>query len=155
MWTYIQIGIAAVLVTAQLFGLWMAVDVAMKGRTGQGAVAWALALLFLPIVSLPLYLVFGERKFEGYVRARRRGTRGIDKIAKELSEKLRPLCPPLREAYVAYAAPERLARFPFTTGNRVELLVDGKATFEAIFRAIEGARDYLLVQFYIIRDDEL
>jgi cardiolipin synthase len=44
---------------------------------------------------------------------------------------------------------------PFTTPNEVQLLVDGEATFSAIFEAIDEARDYLLVQFFIIRDDGL
>src|SRR5690606_34102724 len=37
----------------------------------------------------------------------------------------------------------------------VELLIDGKATFDSIFAGIEAAKRYLLVQFYIVRDDGL
>ena len=48
-----------------------------------------------------------------------------------------------------------LTTLPTTRGNHVELLVDGDATFDAIFAAIDSARDYLLVQFFIIHDDTL
>jgi cardiolipin synthase len=48
-----------------------------------------------------------------------------------------------------------LTALPVTRGNHIELLVDGEATFDAIFAAIDSARDYLLVQFFIIHDDEL
>lgn len=46
---------------------------------------------------------------------------------------------------------EKLAAMPFTRGNRVELLIDGEASFEAILREIETAREYILVQFFIVR----
>ena len=51
-------------------------------------------------------------------------------------------------------AAERLADLPTLTGNHVELLIDGEATFNAIFEGIASAKDYILVQFYIVRDDE-
>jgi cardiolipin synthase len=44
---------------------------------------------------------------------------------------------------------------PATGGNRVELLVDGVATFDSIQAGLESAGAYILFQFYIIRDDEL
>jgi cardiolipin synthase len=50
---------------------------------------------------------------------------------------------------------DRLARIPITRGNDVQLLVDGAATFEAMFAAIASARSYVLAQFYIVRDDRL
>ena len=50
---------------------------------------------------------------------------------------------------------ERLSGLPFTDGNSATLLVDGAATFESIFDGIAAARHYVLVQFYIVRDDGL
>lgn len=39
---------------------------------------------------------------------------------------------------------------PLIGGNRVELLEDGECTFEAIYRAIEGARDHINIESYIV-----
>lgn len=50
---------------------------------------------------------------------------------------------------------EKIAKLPATRGNHAELLIDGEATFKAIFEAIEQAKAYVLVQFYIIHDDVL
>jgi cardiolipin synthase len=50
---------------------------------------------------------------------------------------------------------EALARLPFLNSNDVGLLVDGEETFGAIFQAIEDAQDYILVQFFIVHDDNL
>jgi cardiolipin synthase len=49
----------------------------------------------------------------------------------------------------------RLGGMPFLPGNSVRTLVNGAATFEAIFEAIESARRYVIVQFFIVRDDAL
>jgi cardiolipin synthase len=48
-----------------------------------------------------------------------------------------------------------LSRLPITSGNTAKLLVDGEDTFDAIFDGIAQAEDYILFQFYILRDDEL
>jgi cardiolipin synthase len=50
---------------------------------------------------------------------------------------------------------ELLAQLPFARHNTVELLVDGDATFASIFAGITAARRYVLVQFYIVKNDEL
>lgn len=42
---------------------------------------------------------------------------------------------------------------PLLGGNRVELLEDGPATFEAMYRAIEGARDHVNIESYIVAAD--
>jgi cardiolipin synthase len=48
-----------------------------------------------------------------------------------------------------------VSQIPFLSGNEVELLVDGEATFDSIFEGISRAEKVLLVQFYIIKDDVL
>ncbi|MFP3686264.1 hypothetical protein SB847_21405, partial [Bacillus sp. SIMBA_026] len=52
-------------------------------------------------------------------------------------------------------AVEQLAMMPLTKGNSTQLLIDGDATFASLFAGIERAQDYLLIQFFIVRDDEL
>ena len=56
----------------------------------------------------------------------------------------------LRQA-VLHLGPVSEADLP----DGVELLVDGDATFESILRGIDDAEAYILVQFYIVRDDGL
>ena len=44
---------------------------------------------------------------------------------------------------------------PLTTGNRVRLLEDGPATYQAMFAAINAARDHINLETYIFEDDEV
>lgn len=148
------------LAAIQALGLASALDAVLHARTPQGATAWAVALVALPALALPLYWVFGRSRFGAYVRA----LRGMDA---EMAAALAPARDRLATRVVPpEAVPdertatelrgfERLAGEPFTRGNALRLLVDGEATFEALFAAIGRAREYVLVQFYILRDDAL
>jgi cardiolipin synthase len=53
------------------------------------------------------------------------------------------------------AVEEEVAGRPLTVGNHARVLVDGPATYRAMFDAIERARDSINVEFYIIEDDEV
>jgi cardiolipin synthase len=124
-------------------------------RSSQGAIAWIMAMITFPYVAVPLYWIFGRNRFEGYVTSRRKGDRVVDALAPELNTYR--AFPPATSPGLPGLIPvlERLAELPFTRGNALELLVDGQATFDAIFAAIDTAERYILVQFYIIRDDAL
>ncbi len=139
---------------AHLAGALTSVRAIMEVRTAQGAIAWAFALNTVPYVSVPAYWVFGRSKFEGYALARRKDLAATTPTHEQYLASL-------REGGFLAADPdsghsrvmEKLARMRFTTGNDAELLVDGEETYRSIFEGIEQAKDYVLVEFYIIRRD--
>ena len=53
------------------------------------------------------------------------------------------------------AVEEEVAGRPLTVGNHATVLMDGPASYRAMFEAIERARDYVSVEFYIIEEDEI
>ncbi len=144
-----------ILVFFHILGFLAALDAVIKGRTSQGSIAWVVALIFIPYIALPFYWVFGSRKFYGYINARRVGNLKINKIAQELKNKL------VNKNLVADGEEhdllvlEKLARIPITINNHAELLINGEATFLAMFQAIEAAEEYIIVQFYKIINDNL
>lgn len=145
-----------VLLPLLVFCSWgCAVHALMSVRTSQGAIAWALFLITLPFLGLPAYLIFGRNKFRGYADARKSGCPQIERVVHEFQvhgpDHLAEFDPE-EESYKAF---EAMTRLPLTTHNDVQLLVDGEATFDAIFSAIESATEYVLVQFFIIHADHL
>jgi len=139
----------------ELAGIAAAVNAVMTSRTTQGSIAWAISLVAMPLVALPLYLIFGPSKFEGYVSARREGNLEINHIADKLAKDLAGFQVNFEDYHAEIKALEVLAEMPFTRHNRSKLLVDGDAAFGKIFKDIDSARDYILVQFFIVHDDEL
>src|SRR5664279_242815 len=49
---------------------------------------------------------------------------------------------------------ESISQSPLTKGNKVTLLVDGPATYAAMFKAIQNARVNINLESYIFEDDE-
>src|SRR3954453_23930851 len=136
-------------------GILTAIHAVMTARTSQGAIAWALLLILFPYLTLPAYGLFGRGKFQGYVKARRAGDSQIDHIARALEKKMRLFRKRDEELDPKYIALEELAEMPFTSHNDATLLVNGDAAFAAIFAGINAAKSYVIVQFYVIRDDAI
>ncbi|MFZ3086556.1 MAG: cardiolipin synthase [Methylotenera sp.] len=44
---------------------------------------------------------------------------------------------------------------PLVVGNKVELLVDGPTTYDAMYAAMENAKDHINMETFIIEDDEI
>ncbi len=142
-------------VVIEVFAVLLAIESIFKSRTSQGAIAWALGLVFLSPIVVPIYLIFGQRKFYGYVEARRRGDLEIQRIAKALMTEMAELFSPEEDSSQGVHLLEKLALMPMTRGNQVRLLINGEKTFERIFEEIDHASSYILLQFYILRDDRL
>jgi len=49
---------------------------------------------------------------------------------------------------------ESVSGSPLTNGNKITLLIDGPATYAAMFKAIKNARDHINLETFIIEDDE-
>jgi len=147
--------IVAIVIVFEALGIFSAVHSIMSTRTPQGSIAWAVSLVAMPFVAVPAYWVFGRDKFRGYVLARQHELELIDDLIRQASNQIRDAGAVDGRYISALKGVEKLARVPISGGNDVELLIDGEATFASIFAGIDAAREYILVQFYIVRDDEL
>lgn len=147
--------IVILVIVFEVLGILSAVHSIMSARTPQGSIAWAVSLIALPYVAVPAYWVFGRNKFNGYILARQSELDSLQDIIRLANEHIDGVTEPGSRPDGPIASAEKLARIPMTSGNDVELLVDGDATFASIFEGIDSAKDYILVQFYIVHDDEL
>ena len=139
----------------EVLGILSAMHAVMNARTPQGSIAWAVSLVIVPVVSVPAYWVFGRNKFNGYVLARRADDGMLDDLSRRAKLGIERLDAGTEWGNTVVRGIERLARLPFTGANEVELLVDGEATFASIFAGIDSAQNYVLVQFYIVRADDI
>ena len=136
-------------------GLVFIADVIMCGRTSQGTIAWIMALLLFPYLSVFIYLVFGSRRIKDYTDARRSGEKAIHLLGRDLEQKEDMSSLTVLDNDPRIEALSGIARMPVMTGNRCELLINGHATFSSILEGIASAKNYVLIQFFIIHDDDL
>lgn len=147
--------ITIVVPLGEILGIIAAVHAIMNVRTSQGAIAWAISLVTFPWLALILYAIFGRNKFKGYVLLRSSRDEAIHHVSEDIIRKAtenRLIREGISESETALT---RLADLPITRYNKSQLLVDGDETFRAIFEGIDSAKDYILVQFFIVKDDGL
>lgn len=130
-----------------------AIEAILKARTSQGAIAWTISLLTLPFITVPAYLVLGRNRFDGYLEKRDEIEKEALRLIRRTSDSIQDQIVPASAASPLYSSLLKLARMPATRDNTVDLLIDGKETFDSIFSGIQQAQHYILLQFYIIRDD--
>jgi len=75
--------------------------------------------------------------------------------SKAIMERLKRQVNPtdMLERYTAVV--ESVTESPLTKGNKVSMLIDGPATYAAMFEAIRNAKDHINLETFIIEDDEL
>jgi len=143
-----------ILVFAELVGILLAFDVVMRPRSSQGTIAWFIALIGMPLITIPLYFLFGRTRFHGYAEAIRDKEAQIGKQwVGWYTDITASAAPPKKNLASIETVVRRLTRIPFTRGNKVELLIDGEATYNSMIDTIAKAQKYIFVQFFIVRDD--
>lgn len=138
----------------QVLGVISSVHAIMATRTPQGSIAWAISLITVPVISVPAYWVLGRSKFDGYINKWCDIPSHIEQEMEEVIQGMLPYAVENSVNFPEYEAATRLARSPLLKANDVQLLVDGEATYDSLYQGIEGARSYILFQFYILRPDE-
>ncbi|HWW07111.1 cardiolipin synthase [Collimonas sp.] len=146
--------ISAVVLLLHAAGIVAAIHALMHTRTPQGAVAWVFGLVLLPYFTLLPYLFLGSKRFTGYVELHHSRQARLRQLDDPAALALSAQYPPHTGAQ-RYQGISKMLGVPFLSGHRLRLLVNGAASFDAIFAAIAGAEHYVLVQFFIIHDDEL
>lgn len=135
--------------------LWALFSVIMYGTIPTKSLSWVLIITILPFGGVFLYYLFGvnRRKFKFFRLKRAQKRKLYDIENKEAidaefefesvqSRKLSKLI--LNNTYLYVKQ-----------GNKVGILKTGKDTFDAIFRAIEKAKYFIHVQYYIFESGEL
>ncbi|MBW1640235.1 MULTISPECIES: cardiolipin synthase [Microbacterium] len=130
-----------------------AIIVVPRNRRPTAAMAWLLAIYFIPIVGVFLFLLIGNPRLP---RARRRKQEQINEYIADMSASLavgslRPNAPEWFDALVRMN--KRLGALPLTGDNGAELISDYQESLDAMAAAVRRAKDYVHVEFYILQAD--
>lgn len=140
-------------------GFLSSIQAIMSTRTPQGAIAWAISLNTCPYIAVPAYWIFGRSTFDNYELIRRSellaASESQNLTVQMLSELGMLYTPETETDKRQKQVLEGLAQMPITRYNDADLLIDGQATFDAILESVAEAEDYVLVEFYIVRPDQL
>ena len=147
---------SVVSLVVHILGSANAAHAVMNVRSSRGVIAWAISLITFPWVAIPLYWILGRSKFQGYSEAIRKVYLEHQDLAHYAYDEILEFEATLPDKL---ATLEKLAikfsDLPFTSNNAIKLLIDGEQTFSQMLKAIAEAQHYILLQSYIINNDEI
>ncbi len=125
-----------------------------RNRRPTAAMAWLLAIYFIPLIGVFLFLLIGNPRLP---RKRRRKQQQINEYIHETSEHLdfgtlRPHAP---EWFTSMVTLNRnLGAMPLAGDNEAHLIPEYQKSLDTMADAIRGAERYVHVEFYIFQTDD-
>jgi len=146
--------IAWVLIGVHVILVVLAVAYISARRRPATAIAWTLAIIFIPYIGILAFLLVG---FTRLPKARRDKQKYVNELILERTEGLdqhshREDWPKGLSTLVTLN--NNLGALPMVGGNDVELLPDYRGSIAAMAKEIDAAFDYVHVEFYILVRDE-
>ncbi len=127
-----------------------------KKKQPVSTVAWIMAIVTMPYFGAFLFIVFGINRVGRRLQGKQDAARTLSRALPQLSrhhhlhhDQLNQTQQELRRLA------ERIAGTSATVGNRVQLLIDAKRTFDEIAEAIAAARTSIHLEYYIWQPDRL
>ncbi|MEA1785196.1 cardiolipin synthase [Arenibacter sp. GZD96] len=147
----------ALIVLYSLLALSLVVGLLLHGVRPSKTLAWLLAIFTIPVGGILLYFLLGRNRRIHKLHTLKEHER-IKGFLQDVKKRWY-----LEDANVTHLAHyqrlsyliENNSGFSPTSQNSVQLLKNGQAAFNAIFRAIEQARNHIYVQYYIFEDGAL
>lgn len=123
-----------------------------ENRNPIKSLAWVTVLLFLPVIGLIFYIFFGRniKHNKRIIRRRKRKLRHNMPVAQNALHSLS--LSPAAKAMVKLA--DSVDGTPLTYGNDMEVFTAGRDKFESLKADLKGAKEYILLQYYIFADDK-
>jgi cardiolipin synthase len=107
-------------------------------RAPQSLVAWLLGLIFVPMLAVPAFLLFGTRKFPRHAK------RAMNVLQRDIaSEPAHPVARVMRA----------LGSAPLRDGNQFELLSDGVQAYTRLLDLVATAQHSITMNMFILGDD--
>ncbi|QAY60021.1 cardiolipin synthase [Microbacterium protaetiae] len=130
-----------------------AIIIVPRNRRPTAAMAWLLAIYFIPVIGVLLFLLIGTPRLP---RKRRRKQDAINDFIRDASSQLdlgslRPHAPAWFTSLVTMN--HTLGAMPLSGDNEAHLISDYQRSLDAMAEAIRGAKKFVHVEFYILQTD--
>ncbi len=129
------------------------IHVVMDNRQPAKTMAWALVIIFVPIIGLVFYLFFGIN----HRKERMVSQRSLDQLTKRSMlgfVEQQNLRIPERQKQLVDLFVNQSFSLPFKD-NQMDIMTDGYAFFPELLRDIAAAKHHIHIDMYIIEDDPL
>lgn len=125
------------------------ISLLIYGAKPSKTLSWLLAIFTIPVGGILLYLVLGRNRRKNKLLRLKKDFLSLPQPAIFNSEFTDNTYQKLINLV------QTNTNLSLTYNNTLEVLNDGKSTFESIFKALNGAQKFIHLQYYIFEDGEL
>lgn len=127
-----------------------------RNRRPTAGMAWLMAIFFMPIPGLLLFLVIGSKRLP---KSRERRQGDINRFVAEVADREdHGLLAPVEQLPDGLSSAVQLGRSlgaqPMLLGNTATICIDYEGSFAQMAAAIRAATEYVHVEFYILVHDD-
>src|SRR4051794_24192341 len=138
------------------------ITILIENRKASKSLAYILVIIFLPVVGLLIYYFVGRKpvfKKRAFDRKHVIDRQKMDQYYGRLKPRMEEQLQTLEENIGDMVLPYRYLNFQqlslISAGNKVTLLNNGEAMFPALFAALQNARTYIHIEYYIFSADDV
>jgi cardiolipin synthase len=129
------------------------VVVISENRNPIKTVAWIMAVIFLPVIGIIWYLIFGQDVTKKHVISKRIYSRLKKRPLDEIGTQEEFIIP---EDYISLITLlKNIDHSPLLGGNDVKIFTNGQDKFDSLFADIANAKKHIHVEYYALLDDEI
>jgi cardiolipin synthase len=151
----------AIVVTYFAGIIYAVVSTVLENRNPLKTISWIIVLVLLPLIGFIIFMFFGQNLRKEKIIARK-GLKNHDNISSVALEQVNTLSEVkklqdhlLEEKRQLITLLLNNSNAVVTAGNKVDILLNGSMTFDAIIAAIEGAQSFIHLDYYIFADDKI
>lgn len=115
--------------------------------------SWLLLLYFIPVIGFFLYLIFGQDMKKSRMFKNKELEDALLLAVAKQEQKVKTKGFGNYSDLVMYNL--TASRAVYTDDNEVEVYADGREYFSALYEDLKNAREFIHIQSYIVRNDEL
>ena len=147
-------GVAALSLAWVFYMAALSVWIVLQKRAPVSTMSWILSLALVPVVGFLIYYFFGPQRLKKQrIRRLRSGVGARAPADLDLLREAAAAAPPALRQLATLAT--TACGLPVSSATRVDLLVGGAATYDAVFEAVRGARDHIHLEYYIYEPDRI
>ena len=131
----------------------------MEREDPRDFMMWMVVILFIPLFGFICYLIFGQTYYARKVFS----IKGLsDETLLKFAENEMSMLSDLEEEHPELKDQITFAKYihncggkSFTSGNKVDLIIDGNEYFDKLFEDIRNAKEYIFAEYFIIKNDDM
>lgn len=146
--------ISIALITLYIYTIITTISILLlENRNPSKSISWVLLLLFVPVIGLIFYLIFGQNFRKQKIIAQ--------KFYRTSEQYPLPSLNAIDTALLDHKQINLVRLLNKNSdaqtciNNKIEILSDGKSTFDAIFEDIRNAKEHIHIEFFIFGNDKI